>query len=183
MSTVKKSMGLALAGLFILMFGMFKTASAATSANISVTVTVDIVSITVASNTWAVGAIAPNTVKLSSAIAVTNGGNRQEDYSLNLAYAGVWVALGVFGPAVIAVIAALPAPLVTALVALALLGPLTGALSGAFAAAPQRFAAAVTLTVTASGVAFFGIGAAFWGLAAGLAVFGLEKAAKRLRTS
>ncbi len=69
----------------------------------------------------------------------------------------------------------------TALVALALLGPLTGALSGAFAAARQRFAAAVTLTVTASGVAVFGIGAAFWGLVAGLAVFGLEQAAERLR--
>ena len=69
----------------------------------------------------------------------------------------------------------------TALVALALLGPLTGALAGAFTLPPQRFAAAVTLTVTASGVAAFGIGAAFWGLVAGLAIFGLERGATHLR--
>ena len=50
-----------------------------------------------------------------------------------------------------------------------------GALAGAFAVPEQRFAATVTLAVSASGVAAFGIGAAFWGLAAGLAVHGLER--------
>jgi benzoate membrane transport protein len=40
----------------------------------------------------------------------------------------------------------------------------------------RRFAATVTLTVTASGVAAFGIGAAFWGLLAGLAVHAAEQA-------
>ena len=72
--------------------------------------------------------------------------------------------------------AALPPALMVALVALALLGPLMGALSGAFAAPDTRFAATVTLVVTASGVAAFGIGAAFWGLIAGLGVQALEKA-------
>jgi benzoate membrane transport protein len=67
----------------------------------------------------------------------------------------------------------------TALVALALLGPLMGALTGAFATPDQRFAATITLAVTGSGVAFAGIGAAFWGLVAGLAIWGLERAAKR----
>jgi hypothetical protein len=52
----------------------------------------------------------------------------------------------------------------------------TGSLSGAFAAPDTRFAATVTLVVTASGVAAFGIGAAFWGLIAGLGVHALEKA-------
>jgi len=63
----------------------------------------------------------------------------------------------------------------TALVALALLSPLMGALTGAFTPPQTRFAATVTLAVTASGVAVFGIGAAFWGLLAGLAVHGLER--------
>ena len=62
-----------------------------------------------------------------------------------------------------------------ALVALALLGPLMGALTGAYTPAATRFAATVTLTVTASGVAAFGIGAAFWGLLAGLLVYGIEQ--------
>ena len=66
---------------------------------------------------------------------------------------------------------------VLALVALALLFPLLGAVTGAFAVTEQRFAATLTLVVTASGVAAFGIGAAFWGLIEKLQV----QAPKRLR--
>lgn len=90
-------------------------------------------------------------------------------------YAGFWAALGLFSPLILQVLGALPPALMVALVALALLGPLMGALSGAFAAPETRFAATVTLAVTASGVAAFGIGAAFWGLLAGLAMQGLER--------
>ena len=96
-----------------------------------------------------------------------------------LAYGGVWVLLALFGPLILSALAVLPAPLVTAIVGLALLGPLTGAATGAFAAPAQRFPAAVTLTVTASGVAVFGIGAAFWGLIAGLVVLALDRASAR----
>ena len=90
-------------------------------------------------------------------------------------YAGFWAALGLFSPAILGVLGALPPALMVALVALALLGPLMGALTGAFAASETRFAATVTLAVTASGVAAFGIGAAFWGLVAGLAMQALER--------
>jgi len=61
-----------------------------------------------------------------------------------------------------------------ALVALALVSPLTGALSGAYARVDTRVAATITLAVTGSGVAALGIGAAFWGLLAGLVVHGLD---------
>ena len=108
--------------------------------------------------------------------------DRSQRWKVSLAYGAFWICLGLFGPMVIALIAALPAALVTAIVALALIGPLTGALGGAFAHPPQRFAAAVTLTVTASGAAFLGIGAAFWGLVAGLVVFALEHGAQRLKS-
>ena len=94
---------------------------------------------------------------------------------VSLAYGGVWVALGLLSPLAIALVASLPAPLVSAIVALALFGSLSGALGTAFMPGPQRFAAAVTLTTTASGVSFLGIGAAFWGLLAGLAVSGLGR--------
>lgn len=96
-------------------------------------------------------------------------------WKAGLVYAGFWAALGLFSPAILSVLTALPPALMVALVALALLGPLMGAATGAFATADTRFAATVTLVVTASGVAAFGIGAAFWGLVAGLAVQGLEK--------
>ena len=101
-------------------------------------------------------------------------------WRVGLAYAAVWVGLAVLGPAILTLLGTLPAGLMAAIVALALLGPLTGAMAGAFAPAPQRFAAAVTLTVTASGVAAFGIGAAFWGIAAGLTVHAADRACARL---
>jgi benzoate membrane transport protein len=103
--------------------------------------------------------------------------NPEERWKTGLVYAAVWVALALFGPLILSALAALPPALVTAIVGLALLGPLTGAAAGAFAAPSQRFAAAVTLTVTASGMAAFGIGAAFWGLLAGLLVHTLDRAA------
>ncbi|EGJ20553.1 benzoate transporter [Cereibacter sphaeroides WS8N] len=105
--------------------------------------------------------------------------DRSRRWSVGLVYAAVWVGLGLFGPAILACIAALPPALVMALVGLALLGPLTGALTAAFAHPEQRFAAVVTLAVTGSGVAMAGIGAAFWGLLAGLAVHVTERAARR----
>jgi benzoate membrane transport protein len=85
------------------------------------------------------------------------------------------VLLGLFGPAVIGVMSILPQPIVTGLVALALLSPLSSALSTAYAFEKHRFAATVTLTVTASGVTFLGIGAALWGLLAGLLFYAMEK--------
>ena len=45
----------------------------------------------------------------------------------------------------------------------------------------DRFAAGATFAVTASGITAFGIGAAFWGLVAGLALVGLDHARARWR--
>ena len=101
--------------------------------------------------------------------------DRSQRWKVGLAYAGFWALLGLLGPVILPVLAALPPALITALVALALLGPLMGALTGAFTPPQTRFAATVTLAVTASGVAVFGIGGAFWGLLAGLAVHALER--------
>jgi benzoate membrane transport protein len=94
---------------------------------------------------------------------------------VGLAYAGAWVVLGLLSPTVLQLIAALPGPVVLVLVALALLSPLMGALTAAFVPPDQRFAAALTLAVTGSGVAAFGIGAAFWGLVAGICVHLLDR--------
>jgi benzoate membrane transport protein len=101
--------------------------------------------------------------------------DRDRRWVVGLAYAGAWVLLGLLSPTVLQLLAALPGPVVLALVALALLSPLMGALAAAFAQPDQRFAATLTLAVTASGVAAFGIGAAFWGLVAGIAVQLMER--------
>jgi benzoate membrane transport protein len=63
-----------------------------------------------------------------------------------------------------------PAGLLQAAAGVALLGTLGSSLLGAISEAEGREAAVVTFLVAASGVSVFGIGAAFWALAAGLLV-------------
>lgn len=63
-----------------------------------------------------------------------------------------------------------PPGLLQAAAGVALLGILGSSLAGAMSQAPGREAAVVTFLVAASGVSIFGIGAAFWALAAGLLV-------------
>ncbi|HSF65179.1 MAG TPA: benzoate/H(+) symporter BenE family transporter, partial [Paracoccaceae bacterium] len=104
--------------------------------------------------------------------------DRAQRWKAAMIYAGIWTALGLFGPVILSVLAALPPALMAGLVGLALIGPFMGAATGAFAVPDQRFAAAATLVVTASGVAAFGIGAAFWGLAAGLALHASTRLAR-----
>ncbi|MHA6619302.1 benzoate/H(+) symporter BenE family transporter [Pseudonocardia sp. DLS-67] len=60
-----------------------------------------------------------------------------------------------------------PPVLIEAVAGLALLGALAGALSSAVSEPDRREAAAITFVVTAAGIGFLGIGAAFWGLLAG----------------
>lgn len=107
--------------------------------------------------------------------------DKDQRWKVGLAYAGVWVLLGLFSPAILMLLGALPAQVMLALVALALLGALTGALTTGYALPEQRFAATVTLAVTAAGVPFLGIGAAFWGLVAGLGLYATERAWSRRR--
>lgn len=72
-----------------------------------------------------------------------------------------------------AFIAASPPLLIQAVAGLALLGSMGAALAQALAREDDRLAAIVTFVTTASGVSFFGIGAAFWGLLAGGVVMAL----------
>ncbi len=102
-------------------------------------------------------------------------------WKVGLAYGAVWVCLAFLGPLVLAVLGTLPPALIAAIVGLALLGSLTGALGTAFADPPLRFAASVTLVVTASAVTAFGIGAAFWGLMAGLGIWAFDRVAERFK--
>lgn len=89
--------------------------------------------------------------------------------------AAVWAGMfylliGVFGATVAALLAAFPGELVVAIAGIALLGTLGGSLATALREEDEREAALVTFLVTASGLALFGIGAAFWGLLAGVVV-------------
>jgi benzoate membrane transport protein len=89
-----------------------------------------------------------------------------------------YLVLGLASAAVTALVSAAPGDVVGAVAGLALLGTLSASLAGALSAAEGstaegRAAAAITFVVAASGLAFLGIGAAFWALAAGLLVRGV----------
>ena len=107
--------------------------------------------------------------------------DRSQRWKVGVVYGAVWLCLGLFGPLILAAILALPGALIASIAGLALVNPLIGALGQAFAEPSQRFAAAVTLVVTASGAGGFGIGSAFWGLLAGLVVWAVDLTARRLR--
>lgn len=68
-----------------------------------------------------------------------------------------------------------PPILIEAVAGLALLGAFAGAVNGAISEEGSREAAVITFLVTASGLSFFGISGAFWGLLAGGAVLALSK--------
>jgi benzoate membrane transport protein len=86
-----------------------------------------------------------------------------------------YVLFGLLAGAVTAFVAAAPPVLIQAVAGLALLGPFGGAMLGAVQAPQGREAALVCFVVTASGVAFLGIGGAFWGLLAGGAMMLLAR--------
>ena len=94
-------------------------------------------------------------------------------------YALCYAALAAFGASLVALLTALPPELVTTVAGIALIGPLVGALGSALASEEERFAAVLTFVVSASGLSLLGVGAAFWGLVAGLAVLGLDAASRR----
>ena len=86
-------------------------------------------------------------------------------------WAGVFYLLvGVFGATVARLFAAFPTELVLAIAGIALFGTLGNSLATALHAVDEREAALVTFLVTASGLSLLGIGAAFWGLVAGVIV-------------
>ena len=98
-----------------------------------------------------------------------------------MVYALAWLALSLAGASGVALLAALPPALIAVVVGLALLGPLVGALGTAMKDEAERYPALLAFAVSAAGVSFGGIGAAFWGLAAGLLVHGLEHGLRAIR--
>ncbi|MBI2255553.1 MAG: benzoate/H(+) symporter BenE family transporter [Proteobacteria bacterium] len=84
-----------------------------------------------------------------------------------------YVIFGLCAGAATAFISAAPPVLIQAVAGLALLGALGSSLLGAVTDLKDREAAIITFIVTASGLTFFGISGAFWGLLAGGAIYAL----------
>jgi len=104
--------------------------------------------------------------------AICTGPHAHEDRTKRY-MAAVWCGIfyliaGIFGATIAALFAAFPQALVVSIAALALFGSIMSGLTNAMQNPKEREAALVTFMVTASGLTLLSIGAAFWGLVAGV---------------
>jgi benzoate membrane transport protein len=89
-------------------------------------------------------------------------------------YFVIYVLVGLAAMSFVTILGALPKELVAAIAGLALFAPLMSGMSAMVKDRADVEAAMVTFLVTASGVTLFGVGAAFWGLVAGMVVWGIQ---------
>lgn len=122
------------------------------------------------------GGFSFNLAAITAAICMSRDADPDPDRRYMAAvWAGAfYLATGIFGATVVSLFAAFPGELVAAIAGLALLGTIANSLAGALDDVRGRDAAIVTFLATASGIALFGIGSAFWGLVMGLLVHNLR---------
>ncbi|HHX6852795.1 TPA: benzoate/H(+) symporter BenE family transporter [Pseudomonas aeruginosa] len=99
--------------------------------------------------------------------------NPRKRYVAGVSGGVFYLLLGIFGATLVSLFTAFPAAMIAALAGLALLAAIGAALSGAMAVPADREAALITFLVTASGMSFLGLSAAFWGLVFGLCAHAL----------
>ncbi len=102
-----------------------------------------------------------------------------ERWKAGIFYAVWWGLIALFGASLVGLFGALPPALLATVAGTALLGSMAGAMGAALSADQDRFAAAGTLAVTASGITLMGVGSAFWGLVFGLLVLGIDRTVRR----
>lgn len=84
-------------------------------------------------------------------------------------FAGIcWLIIATFGATVVAIFFAFPHELILSIAGLALFSTIGSSINTALSSETHREAAIITILVSASGLSLFGIGAAFWGLIAGI---------------
>lgn len=86
---------------------------------------------------------------------------------VGLLYGLLYLVVALFAAPLAGLFIAMPPGALAVITGLALIAPLTGSLGGMMSNLEDREAAVLTFAATASGVALFGVGSAFWGLAAG----------------
>jgi benzoate membrane transport protein len=119
------------------------------------------------------GGFAINLAAITAAIctgpeAHADAGKR---YLAGLSTGVCYLLLGLFSSVIASLFSAFPVEFILALAGLALLSTIANSLYTAMADGAAREAAVITFVVTASGLNLFGIGAAFWGLVAGVTAY------------
>ena len=118
------------------------------------------------------GAHAINLAAISAALAAGPEAHpdRSRRWVAGVACGVTYLAFGPLAGIVTAAARSAPAGLIETIAGLALLGTFASAAASALTDSSTREAGAVTLVVAASGITVVGVGAAFWGLVAGVLV-------------
>lgn len=88
-------------------------------------------------------------------------------WTVGVIYGLIYLVVALFAAPLAGLFIAMPTGALAVITGLALIAPLTGSLTSMMGGAEDREAAVLTFAATASGVALFGIGSAFWGLTVG----------------
>lgn len=94
--------------------------------------------------------------------------NRETRYLAGVFTGIFYLIIGLFGATVVSLFLIIPQTLIMVIAGLALLTTLGNSLSGALESTTEREAALITFLVTISGIEFYAIGSAFWGLVIGM---------------
>ncbi len=118
------------------------------------------------------GAFALNLAAITAAICMSPSAHddKAKRYTASISAAFFYILVGTFGTAVASLLIAFPKPLVACIAGLALLGTIGNALLVALQTEQHREAGLITFLVVMSGITLGGIGAAFWGVVAGVLV-------------
>lgn len=129
------------------------------------------------------GCIGLNLAAITAALCMGPDAHADKDrrYVASLFAGGFYLVLGFFGATVGALLIALPEALVLTVAGLALFATIASSLKAAMQDDIEREPALITFLVTASGVTLFGIGAALWGLFAGVLALMLARFMSRKR--
>ena len=119
------------------------------------------------------GAFATNIAAISAAVSLDDQAhpNPQKRYIAGMSCGVFYILMGLFASTLTTLLISFPSVFIVALAGIALFATIGHNISIAFQQVDEREAALMTFLFSASGVQFFGIGSAFWGLLFGYAVY------------
>ena len=118
------------------------------------------------------GCFSANIAAISAAISLDDQAHpdSKKRYIAGMSCGFFYILMGLFAATLTSILMSFPGVFMTALAGIALLGTIGHNVAIAFQDVSEREAALMTFLFSASGIQFFGIGSAFWGLLFGFAV-------------
>jgi len=116
------------------------------------------------------GAHGINIAAITAAICTGKEAHTDPDkrYIAGIACGVFYMLVSIFGATIASAFAAFPKELIATIAGLALFGSIISSLSSAMSEELQKESALITFLITISGISILGVGAAFWGLIAGI---------------